>query len=187
MSGARQLSLNRAWRPQRMVSGGQTGVDRGALDAAGLLGIEHGGWCPRGRRAEDGIIPAHYRLREHSSEEYAARTELNIRDSDATLILYEGRLAGGTLLTKRLAELHRRPCLVVKLSRPGSSVDFESWLTEHRPVVLNIAGPRESARPGIACRARDWLVHELSDLRDRVGDTQGRAPTNRKISPDGLA
>ena len=99
----------------KIISGGQTGVDRGALDAAMELGIPHGGWCPRGRTAEDGRIPDRYQLRETDSPDYSFRTEQNVLDSDATLILYRGRIAGGTELTLRLARQHGRPHLVVDL------------------------------------------------------------------------
>jgi hypothetical protein len=162
MKRQKKLPLSGRWRPQQIVSGGQTGVDRAALDAAEQLGIEHGGWCPRGRRAEDGVIPDAYRLRELPSDDYAARTEQNVIDSDATLILYEGRLEGGTLLTRRFADERSRPWLLVKLSRPPSAEDFERWLMEFRPSVLNVAGPRESSRPGITERAKAWLVEHLS-------------------------
>ena len=91
--------------PSRIVSGGQTGVDRAALDVAIAIGIEHGGWCPAGRLAEDGVVPPQYDLRETDSNEYPVRTELNVADSDATLILYEGKLKGGTLLTQKIMSM----------------------------------------------------------------------------------
>ncbi|MEM8679348.1 MAG: putative molybdenum carrier protein, partial [Planctomycetota bacterium] len=93
----------------KVVSGGQTGVDRGALDAAIYLGLPHGGWCPRGRLAEDGVIPARYELQETTAPQYAVRTEKNVIDSDATLILHSGPLSGGTKYTRAMAEKHQRP------------------------------------------------------------------------------
>src|SRR3989442_8006923 len=90
-----------ATRPVEIVSGGQTGVDRAALDTALALGLTCGGWCPRGRRAEDGPLPARYPLRETPSASYPERTEWNVRDSDGTLVLHHGRLRGGTALTNR--------------------------------------------------------------------------------------
>ncbi len=106
----------------RIVSGGQTGVDRAALDVAIALGIEHGGWCPRGRLAEDGTIPARYLLRETSSSEYAVRTEQNVIDSDGTLVIYYQRLQRGSLLTYRLAKEHGKtsvPCARRPVGRAG--------------------------------------------------------------------
>jgi hypothetical protein len=147
----------RDFRPAKIVSGGQTGVDRAALDAAIALGIPHGGWCPKGRLAEDGAIPPRYRLSETESPEYAVRTERNVRDSDATLILCLGLPAGGTELTLRLAELWGKPYLVVDLDRPPDFEAARCWLAETRPAVLNVAGPRESQSRGIAARAEAFL------------------------------
>jgi len=146
----------------KIVSGGQTGVDRGALDAAIELGIPHGGWCPRGRLAEDGRIPGRYRLSETDSPEYPVRTERNVLDSDATLILYCGRLSGGTELTLRLAEKHEKPCLVVDLDDPPDFDAARRWLAETGPGTLNVAGPRESQSPGIAARAIQFLNELLA-------------------------
>ena len=94
---------------QKIVSGGQTGVDRGALDAAIALGVEHGGWCPLGRLAEDGAISAVYRLREADSADYPARTERNVADSDGTPILFRGPLFGGEDLSRRGGGKLRKP------------------------------------------------------------------------------
>lgn len=143
-------------RPRKIVSGGQTGVDRAALDVAAELGLEHGGWCPRGRRAEDGRIPARYALRETEDARYAVRTERNVLDSDATLVLNEGPLAGGTALTVEFARRHGRPHFVVDLSEPDPGA-LRGWLEEVRPRVLNVAGPRESKRPGVGERAAAFL------------------------------
>lgn len=146
-----------AVRPSKIVSGGQSGVDRGALDAAIELGIAHGGWCPRGRLAEDGTIPSRYALTESGSTEYRVRTERNVRDSDATLILYRGELKGGTALTRELAERHGRPCLVVDLDHPPDVDAIRRWIVASRADTLNVAGPRESQSPGISARAADLL------------------------------
>lgn len=151
---------------RRIVSGGQTGVDRGALDAAIELGIEHGGWCPLGRRAEDGVIPAQYRLRETDSTHYAARTERNVLESDATLIVARGKLSGGTRLTRELARRHGRPCLVIR-PRDGLLLDSaRDWLEEHRVTTLNVAGPRESQAPGIQEETRRLLMRLLGESSD---------------------
>ncbi len=142
----------------KIISGGQTGVDRAALDAAMATGITHGGWCPRGRLAEDGIIPAHYQLCETESTEYAVRTERNVVDSDATLLLCRGPLTGGTELTRRLAIKHKRPHLIVNLLENPQPSAVADWLKAIRAVTLNVAGPRESQNPGIAKEAKDFLV-----------------------------
>ena len=132
--------------PRRIVSGGQTGVDRAALDAAIELNIEHGGWCPAGRLAEDGTIPSRYALKETKSHEYPVRTEQNIADSTATLILHEGKIKGGTLLTRRLCYKRGKPYYTVKIGLPMIDAVRE-WLAIQAPEVLNIAGPRESSAP----------------------------------------
>jgi len=98
-----------------IVSGGQTGVDRAALDAALALGLALGGWCPLGRRAEDGPIPRAYLLQETPTQDYAQRTEWNVRDSDATLILFRGRLTGGSARTAEHAARFERPLLTLDL------------------------------------------------------------------------
>jgi len=143
---------------KKIISGGQTGVDRGALDAAIALGIEHGGWCPQGRLAGDGRIPDRYRLEETDSPDYPIRTERNVLDSDATLILCRGQISGGTLLTLRFAEQHQRPCLAVDLDMPLPPAEIRQWLRENNIKVLNVAGPRESQSPGIAQLACDFVV-----------------------------
>ena len=148
----------------QIISGGQTGVDRAALDAAIELGIPHGGWCPRGRTAEDGIIPDGYRLRETKSPGYAERTERNVLDGDATLILYRGRLSGGTQLTAQLAEQHGRPCLLVDLDAPPSRDEVCRWLEDHAVETLNVAGPRESQSPGIDVMACTFLVEVWREI-----------------------
>lgn len=149
----------------KIVSGGQTGVDRAALDVALELGVAHGGWCPKGRRAEDGPIPARYQLVETASADYAFRTERNVLDSDATLIVVRGEPTRGTALTIRLAELHKRPLLRVDADNPEASERVASWLQKHRFVVLNVAGPRESQSPGIGEAAQRLLRAALGHYR----------------------
>ena len=141
----------------RVVSGGQTGVDRAALDAAMALGISVGGWCPAGRRAEDGAIAQRYPLRETEGADYAVRTEWNVRDSDATLILYRGALTGGTALTAKLARRLGRPLLVRDLDSAPDPGEMALWLRSNRVRVLNCAGPRESGAPGVGPAARALL------------------------------
>lgn len=141
----------------KIISGGQTGVDRAALDVALELGLERGGWCPKGRRAEDGRIPDQYPLKETPSANYARRTGWNIRDSDATLILNEGALEGGTRLTGLEAKRQGRRCKVVDLEDEQALELAALWLAEKPVTVLNVAGPRESGRPGIHDRAAHLL------------------------------
>ncbi|MDA1056013.1 MAG: putative molybdenum carrier protein [Planctomycetota bacterium] len=146
---------------RRIVSGGQTGVDRGALDAAIFLGIEHGGWCPRGRLAEDGRIPSRYELFETDSAKYPVRTEQNVLDSDGTLILYESEVQGGTSLTVRFAREHDKPCLAIDLAGPVDCTMVRRWISDHAIEVLNVAGPRDSSSPGMAAATRDFVVRLL--------------------------
>jgi Circularly permutated YpsA SLOG family len=133
----------------KILSGGQTGVDRAAQDAAMVLGLPCGGWCPKGRRAEDGAIPAKYQLEETPSLDYRQRTEWNVRDSDGTLILTVGPVSGGTALTAEFAEKHNRPCLIVDLATAQSADAVRGWIEQNRIRILNVAGPRESKQPGI--------------------------------------
>jgi hypothetical protein len=146
-----------AFIPKRIVSGGQTGVDRAGLEVAIALGIEHGGWCPAGRRAEDGTVPSRYALNENDSYDYTVRTRQNVIDSDATLILFEDKIRGGTKLTKRIAEEVAKPSLCVKLEE-SSVRKIVDWLNEVTPNTLNVAGPRESSSPGIESRAFELLL-----------------------------
>lgn len=137
--------VQKPWPLGRLISGGQTGVDRLALDTARSLGIAVGGWCPKGRRAEDGTIPPDYELREAQSELYQERTRLNVRDSDATLILCRGAPQGGTLLTLDLARGLKRPCLLLDLLQAADAdliAAGRTWLWNLQPVTLNVAGPR---------------------------------------------
>ncbi len=145
---------------RRIVSGGQTGVDRGALDAAIAAGVAHGGWCPHRRLAENGRIPRKYRLKETSSPDYWVRTEQNVIDSCGTLILYCGQLSGGTELTYRMAVKHGRPHLLVDVLEAVDPASIRAWITEHAIEVLNVAGPRESSVPGIGQEA-ERLVREV--------------------------
>lgn len=153
-----------------IVSGGQSGVDRAALDAALAACLPCGGWCPRGRAAEDGPIAPRYPLRECDSADPAGRTRLNVRDSDATLILVRGALSGGTALTARHAGRIGRPCLIVDLDAaddmPARAARIAGWLRDKRVRVLNVAGPRESGMPGIYADARA-LMDEVIALAGR--------------------
>lgn len=146
-----------AGAPAKIISGGQTGVDRAALDVALALGIRCGGWCPLGRRAEDGVIPAKYPLTETSSADYASRTAQNVYDADATLILVCGSPSGGTALTVEIARRAQRPCLIVDLEQPPPPGEVRRWLRRHASGTLNVAGPRESGCPGVYDKAAAFL------------------------------
>ncbi len=143
---------------EKIVSGGQSGVDRAALDVAIALCIAHGGWCPKGRLAEDGPIAAHYQLVETISAEYNERTCLNIRDSDATLILLTSdEIRDGTLLTIDEARSKGKPYLLVNLTDAVNSHEVTAWLQISGIKILNIAGPRESNAPGVYAKSYAFL------------------------------
>ncbi len=136
----------------KIVSGGQTGADRAALDAAVELGRSYGGWLPKGRKTEDGPLPLRYKMQEMTSGDYRRRTEKNVVDSDGTLIISHGALTGGSLLTLKFAEKKKRPCLHIdcELYPPDKAKPvIEQWLCQNAIRVLNVAGPRGSGDPVI--------------------------------------
>lgn len=152
---------------RRIISGGQTGVDRGGLDAAMELGLDHGGSCPAGRRAEDGEIPAQYVLEEHTSPKYPPRTAKNVCDADATLILVVGkRVTPGTRLTAKIAHERGKPWLAVNVEGDLSLEKVVEWLREVDPEVLNLAGPRESKFRGIQQATAAFLGRVIDRLRE---------------------
>ncbi len=147
---------------EKIISGGQTGVDRAALDVAIEQGIACGGWCPAGRHADDGPIPEHYPLRETADIDHTVRTEFNTRDSDATLIINRGGLHGGTAYAVEMARHLGKPVLVLDVESPLSMEEVSAWLRGHHVRTLHIGGPREASRPGIyeqsAALIRDILL-----------------------------
>jgi hypothetical protein len=145
-----------------IVSGGQTGVDRAALDVALELGLPCGGWCPRGRRAEDGPIDARYPLTETPWDGYPQRTEWNVRDSDGTLVLARGTPDRGTALTIYLATRYNRPLLVIDLGGSPDAQAVRQWADRYDVHVVNVAGPRESSCPGIHDEAAAFMRRVLT-------------------------
>ncbi|SDA10755.1 Putative molybdenum carrier [Nitrosospira sp. Nsp11] len=143
---------------QRIISGGQTGADRAALDWAIANNIQQGGWCPAGRRAEDGVIPNLYCLHETPQRDYRQRTKWNVRDSDATLIITPAaELTGGSRFTQEWAQKISRPCLHVFRCN-----EWPEWIRiffeTNSIAILNVAGPRSSGAAGI-----EYFVHEVLD------------------------
>ena len=158
---------------RKIISGGQTGADRAALDFAIEWNISHGGWIPRGRKAEDGRLPEKYRLKEMHTTDYTRRTEQNVVDSDGTLIFSHGSLTGGSSLTRKMALKHGRPWLhvdLLKINSFSAAQSIYAWLTEHRISVLNVAGPRQSQDAKIYRATFDILeaVYHLSTINSHM-------------------
>ena len=157
---------------RKIVSGGQTGVDRAALDWALARGVPCGGWCPLGRWAEDGPIDVRYPLRETPGADPAQRTEWNIRDSDGTLIVtLARRMSGGTLLTAGLARRLARPLLhLAKADSPAAeqAESLRQFIGQHEIRVLNVAGPREAGEPGVG----EFVAGLLEAALGRAGGWQ---------------
>lgn len=167
---------------KKIMSGGQTGVDQGALTAAIELNIPHGGWCPKGRRCEWGRIPKKFELTETNSSHYPVRTEKNIKDSDGTLVLIYGSVTRGSQLSIDLARRLNKPCLVLNLG-PGDvkeafdpEVTFRNQLREARGFVemnkisvLNVSGSRESKVEGIGLVAKEFISALLKTTHSTRG------------------
>jgi hypothetical protein len=155
----------------KIISGGQTGADRAALDVALHLGFPHGGWVPKGRRAEDGRIPSRYELKEMPTDSYPERTKANVDDSNGTLILTRGRIDGGSKLTFKYANASARPCLHINLKDvrgDNALYAFLNWMTGHQIDVLNVAGTRASKDPLIYDRVFEFLNNALLLLEVRA-------------------
>lgn len=151
---------------QKIISGGQTGVDRGALDACLEHSFNCGGWCPKGRLAEDGVIDKKYPLRETEEIEYSARTIKNMEEADGTLIIAPENISGGTLFTYEMAKKKNKPVLLIVPDPVENSLKISTiikWLISHSVKTLNVAGPRESQWPGASSKSRQ-IVGELLRL-----------------------
>jgi hypothetical protein len=154
----------------KVVSGGQAGADRGALEAALELGTPYGGWVPKGRRAEDGKVPACFsQLQEHASEDYQHRTYANVRDSDATVIIAKTPLSGGSKLTLRLCREQERPLKVLDAKSVMENQDSATrvliaWVRRDQIKVLNVAGSRESGCPGLQAAVKRVVQSVLAQL-----------------------
>jgi hypothetical protein len=153
---------------RKIVSGGQTGVDRGALDAALDAGFGCGGWCPQGRIAEDGEIPARYGMAELAGSGYEKRTLRNVLDSDGTAILYFGVLEGGTLQTRMNCVARGKPVELIDASRaapPEAAARILSFVRKNGISVLNVAGPRASKQPAAHDYARATIAIVIAASR----------------------
>jgi hypothetical protein len=151
-----------------IISGGQTGADRAALDWAINRGMPHGGWCPKGRRAEDGAIDRRYNLVETPSEDYSQRTEWNVRDSDGTAVFsIQKVLRGGSLLTVELAMQYNKPA--IHLRQEDEQTDharkLRSFIAKHGVSILHIAGPRASEEPSVYQFVSGVLDLALCDIQ----------------------
>lgn len=153
---------------RKIVSGGQTGADQGALSACVQTGFPYGGWVPKGRRTEKGKVPARYRMRQHGSRHYPPRTEKNVVDSDGTVIFTYGKPDGGSLLTIEFAKKHGKPCLKVDLNQSHDAVVARvvRWVKRNLPAgaVLNVAGSRRSKAPGIHMAVKRAVLDVLARL-----------------------
>jgi len=146
---------------KKIISGGQTGADQGALDAAIEFGIPYGGWIPKGRLTEDGPLPEMYNLDEMPTDSYKERTEQNVIDSDGTVIISRSRLTGGSAYTRKMVKKHHKPCLHINLKNTATffaSSEIIKWAEENDIEVLNVAGPKASKCPFIHRAVKKIIV-----------------------------
>lgn len=163
--------MNDLGKKIRIITGGQTGVDRTALDWAINHRVPHGGWCPLGRTAEDGIIPMRYKLNETSLEDPRQRTEWNVRDSDGTVIfLASGEPTGGTAFAQTCCKLTQKPCLILRKNHEtlDHAKQLTTFIEQNEITLLNIAGPRSSEEPK--------LFSFVTDVLDRVFTLKSSLP-----------
>ena len=155
----------------KIISGGQTGVDRAALDVALNHGIESGGWCPTGRLDEFGKIPDRYPLKELENGGFTERTLQNVKDSDGTVIIYPGKLSGGTEQTVRFCVEQQRPRLLIDASKipvEEAARLIANFVRENKIDILDVAGPRQREWPEgyqYAYRALDILLNSMTSRR----------------------
>jgi hypothetical protein len=157
---------------RKIVSGGQTGVDRAALEWALTHRVPHDGWCPKGRKAEDGSIPKRFKLKETPSPSYSIRTQWNVRDSDGSVIFSKTRtLQGGTRMTAIFARKFRKPCLhlVRSLGVNEAAKQLNEFLKKHRLATVNVAGPRASDQPFLARFVKAVLSRTLVGMTNSKG------------------
>jgi hypothetical protein len=169
--------------PSKIISGGQTGADRAALDVAITQKIPCGGWCPADRRAEDGAIPDRYPLTPLPNAGYRQRTRQNVIDSDGTVILAFGKLTGGSRATAGYARQFHKPLLVIDadMTKPrDAAILIAVFLLRHRIHVLNIAGPRASGQPAIYGYVCEVLTPLLSKPK-RIAHEGTRRRTKKKV------
>jgi hypothetical protein len=179
---------------KKIISGGQTGADRAALDVAIKLNIPHGGWIPKGRKTENGILPDKYQLKEMSTASYPARTEQNVIDSDGTLIVSHGKLSGGSDYTRKMTLKHHKQLLYVDLNNyePFDAASLiASWIGMQKVQVLNVAGPRASKDPEIYADVFKILEQTIQILMDEdkksgvdFGPDTKRKPSKPPITVD---
>lgn len=151
---------------QEIISGGQTGADRAALDFAIKHNLPYGGWVPKGRKTENGTLPGKYHLQEMPAGGYSQRTEKNILDSDGTLIVSHGLLTGGSALTRKLAKQHRKPWIHIDLETtpyPEAAKMIREWVGRNGIKVMNVAGPRASKDPNIYQAVATLLEETLGE------------------------
>lgn len=160
----------------KIISGGQTGADHAGLQAAKLLGLETGGWMPKGFYAEDGKHPEFaelYNIQEHTAWKYPPRTASNVRDSDGTLI-FGNPFSGGCFLTQKLCKQYKKPVHILNWDQAFSEyydisiirrIIFITWLEENNIKTLNVAGNRESTNPGITIACKNFLIATLMEMK----------------------
>ena len=152
---------------KKIISGGQTGADQAGLDVAIELGIPHGGWIPKGRKTEKGILPAKYKLTEMNSTSYPKRTEKNVLDSNGTVIFTTGSLTGGSALTRQFANKHNRSVLHINFAKmpiEEAAATVSTWIESQNIEVLNVAGSRASKNHNIYQNTKTVLEQVISAL-----------------------